>query len=291
MTVSVVFAIAGVIAFLFGIIGGGIKAREVEVPFLPIVTRVVTVVVGLALIGVAMWLEINRNPAEPLVPTPQGLSSSPASDQPASSNGANMPATSTPQNPSETPTASASNLAQLYAKLDNARTWNLVLQEPFDNNNHNWTLWNVDDAQKSETMQIAQGVLQWGIKIKQSDSWYWEFASLGSYSDFYYSVKVTRVGQPPAAEVNQADWGIIFRRQGDDFYALLLDDLEQYTLYQHTGNDWTELVGSTRSSLINSGGSNQLAVVADRTDITFFINDTAVDSVQNSAFSQGNVGL
>jgi len=57
MTVSVVFAIAGVVALLFGVIGGGIKAKELEVPRLPIVVRIITILAGLILIGTTIWLE------------------------------------------------------------------------------------------------------------------------------------------------------------------------------------------------------------------------------------------
>jgi ABC-type sugar transport system substrate-binding protein len=60
MTVSVVFAIAGVVALLFGIIGGGIKAKEIEVPLLPIRARIITVIIGFILLGTTLWLENDK---------------------------------------------------------------------------------------------------------------------------------------------------------------------------------------------------------------------------------------
>ncbi len=62
MTVSVVFAIAGVLALLFGVIGGGIKAKEIEIPQLPATVRVVIIIAGLLLIGATIWLENNKAP-------------------------------------------------------------------------------------------------------------------------------------------------------------------------------------------------------------------------------------
>jgi hypothetical protein len=68
MTVSVVFAIAGVIAILFGIVGGGIKAKEIEIPSLPTKVRIVTTTMGVILISITLWLESNNNAQ--ISPTP-----------------------------------------------------------------------------------------------------------------------------------------------------------------------------------------------------------------------------
>jgi hypothetical protein len=69
MTVSVVFAIAGVLALLFGVIGGGIKAKEIEIPQLPAAVRIVIIIAGLLLIGATIWLENNKAPIATTEPT------------------------------------------------------------------------------------------------------------------------------------------------------------------------------------------------------------------------------
>lgn len=74
MTVSVVFAIAGVMALLFGIIGGGVKVKEIEVPMLPMRVRIFTIIIGVALIGFTIWQEYDKNKsAQPVTaePTPE----------------------------------------------------------------------------------------------------------------------------------------------------------------------------------------------------------------------------
>jgi hypothetical protein len=70
MTVSVVFAIAGVIAILFGIIGGGIKVKEIEVPLLSTRVRIITVIIGLVLIGFTLWEENYTSTSAQVKPTP-----------------------------------------------------------------------------------------------------------------------------------------------------------------------------------------------------------------------------
>lgn len=56
MTVPVVLAIAGVIALLVGVLGGGIKAKEVEVPPVTPIIRIITSATGLVLIAAATLL-------------------------------------------------------------------------------------------------------------------------------------------------------------------------------------------------------------------------------------------
>jgi len=56
MTVSVVLAIAGVIALFLSIWGGGIKAKEIEIPPTPRKARTTVGFVGIIFIGISIWL-------------------------------------------------------------------------------------------------------------------------------------------------------------------------------------------------------------------------------------------
>jgi hypothetical protein len=291
MTVSVVFAIAGVIALLFGIIGGGIKAKEIEIPNLSPKVRVITIIVGLALIGITAWLENNKvseqaSTSPPLAPST--INAPPVIEVTATEDSApnNIPTvTATP-----VPTISSSD--KLYSTLNEAKTWNLVLQESFDDNNNNWSLRKDDDDKKIENMQINAGVFQWGLKVKGSARYELEIAPLSSYSNFYLSAKVRRIGDPANEQGrNQAIWGLIFRRQGGDFYALHLNDLQEYSLLLHNGDGWTDLVGRTQSSLVNINKSNELAVVLDGPEISFYINGVPIKTIIDNNLSEGNIGF
>ncbi len=63
MTVEVVLAIAGVVALLTGILGGGIKAKEVEIPSIRTSIRVASTVVGVILIALSIWKPGNVSPS------------------------------------------------------------------------------------------------------------------------------------------------------------------------------------------------------------------------------------
>ncbi len=58
MTVPIVLAIAGVVTFLIGVLGGGVKAKEIVIPSVAPSIRIILSVAGLALIGVAIWLSL-----------------------------------------------------------------------------------------------------------------------------------------------------------------------------------------------------------------------------------------
>ena len=56
MTIQVVLAIAGCFALLVGIFGGGVQAKEVTVPKISTLTRITSSIIGVILIGIAIWL-------------------------------------------------------------------------------------------------------------------------------------------------------------------------------------------------------------------------------------------
>lgn len=56
MTLPIVLAIAGSVALLVGLFGGGVKAKEIEVPKISPASRILSILMGVAMIGVATWL-------------------------------------------------------------------------------------------------------------------------------------------------------------------------------------------------------------------------------------------
>ncbi len=56
MTLPIVLAIAGSIALLAGLFRGGVKAKEIEVPTLARGSRILSSLLGIVLIGIAIWL-------------------------------------------------------------------------------------------------------------------------------------------------------------------------------------------------------------------------------------------
>lgn len=72
MTLPNVLAIAGSIALLVGLFGGGIKVKEIAVPTLPTLPRILLTVFGIALIGIAITL-----PPQSFLQEPEAKSENP----------------------------------------------------------------------------------------------------------------------------------------------------------------------------------------------------------------------
>lgn len=282
MSVSVVFAIAGVIALLVGTIGGGIKAKELEVPVISTKVRIINIIVGLVLVGFTVWIELGHNLGASQTPDSQSL---PA----AESSSTAEPTDSDSQAVDPAPTIKSGDLEEMYSMLSEAKTWDLVLEDSFNNNDSNWPLWNVEDEYKLESMQIADGVLRWGVKLYEADKYFLAIAPVYSYSDFYCSVKVRRVGESVADP--QAVWGLIFMRHGNDFYAFRLTDDQTYSVQRHDQYSWTELVGFTRSQFVELDKFNELTVIANDSNFYFFINGTPIGKIADTSYPDGNIGL
>jgi hypothetical protein len=58
MDATSVIAMIGGIALLIGIFGGGVKAKEVEIPLIPTSIRILAGATGIILLGIAIWLSI-----------------------------------------------------------------------------------------------------------------------------------------------------------------------------------------------------------------------------------------
>src|SRR5262245_16125004 len=65
LTLQTVLAITGSIALLVGLFGGGIKAKEIVVPTLPTLPRILLSVIGMALIATAIALPPQNSLSQP----------------------------------------------------------------------------------------------------------------------------------------------------------------------------------------------------------------------------------
>ena len=76
MTLPIVLGIAGCTALLIGLFGGGVKAKEIEVPKISMLSRVFSSGIGVALIWTSISLEPEHQvplAAETSTPSPQIL--------------------------------------------------------------------------------------------------------------------------------------------------------------------------------------------------------------------------
>lgn len=147
MEVSAIIAIIGGIALIVGLFGGGVEAKEVKFPKVAGWLRAASILLGAALIGMAVWLSyFNPVPPSPtpvvvadvtdiptVAPVPPTDTSAPSADTPTPEPPTDTPfpeptETSTPE-PTSTPTITQSSPPKLQ------------VYDTFDDNCINTSLW------------------------------------------------------------------------------------------------------------------------------------------------------
>lgn len=105
MTVPIILAIIGGIALLIGLFGGGVKAKEIEIPKIPGWPRLFSTIVGIILLSVSIWLSRPLPPNEIATPTPPATAPEPDITTPMWTPTQPVPDTPTitPHLPTETP--------------------------------------------------------------------------------------------------------------------------------------------------------------------------------------------
>lgn len=257
MSISVVFAIAGVIALLFGIVGGGIKAKEIEVPILPVNVRIATIIIGIVLIGVTFWLEMNsKNPIAQISDPTQNTSL-------------------------DSPEKLAPKI------LSEAKKWELIANTDFSSNN--WIKESFDDESWKGNEKITSDGTYLVTLNNVSDSLdngFWIIPTLEQVSDFYLSVDVKFV----AGRSNNS-YGLIFRSNGFDAPAYVFRIFGQSYDVQIYDGDWKDLSGKIPSPYLLPDNFNRLTVTGKGSEFYFYINDNFVHHVTDSQIQRGNVGF
>jgi hypothetical protein len=112
LDLQIVLAIAGSIALLIGLFGGGVKAKEIEIPKIRVWPRILSGMVGVALIGTAIRLpSMAPAPEQPTTmlppveaPTPTEVPTDTPTDTP-SNTPTNTPTDTLTATPTDRPTA------------------------------------------------------------------------------------------------------------------------------------------------------------------------------------------
>ena len=88
-----------------------------------------------------------------------------------------------------------------------------------------------------------------------------------------------------------ADYGLIFRHDGDNYYYFQVSESSQYAVYLYSGGRWAELIGWTKAEAIRAGRINKVAVAGEGARFTLFINGAPVGTVTDATLPTGSVGV
>jgi len=162
------------------------------------------------------------------------------------------------------------------------------INDTFDNSNNDWQIGNIDSTYQTTTKTITGGKYVWDMTAKQSVNAFSDLPVTPT-TDFSVSADVQRISGPATS-----DMGLVFNEADDgNFYNFVIADIDQsFAVYIKYQGDWTKLIGWSDSALIKPGEVNNLKVVVSGSLMTFYINGTKVDSLDNDQLSMnGYAGI
>lgn len=93
-------------------------------------------------------------------------------------------------------------------------------------------------------------------------------------------------------ETGNFEYGLAFRRQGDNYYTFSVDPRTQRWIAQRvTGDEVTQLAEGTDTSIARAKDINQLRVDAQGSQFVLSINGQAVSLIEDNNFSNGDFGF
>jgi hypothetical protein len=199
-------------------------------------------------------------------------------------------ATSTPTpsatfTPSATPTITPSftpSITPTTSYVD----WPVVFTDTFDDENGGWYTGVSTDEYATANISITGG--QYLLKVTAIKPFTWRFkAAVAMMTDCYLAVDATQ-----NSGSRDADFGIIFRLSGDDYYYFSINPAYQsYSAMAYIGGEWDNIIEWQKTDVIQTTGVNRIAVLAQEKQFTLFVNGTKVDSFKNNNLEKGRAGL
>ena len=192
-----------------------------------------------------------------------------------------------------TATAQAeATLAGLNAVAETQRNWPVVLQEKFTQPaNPGWNVGTSNDEFALEDITIAKGKYTWKLTSKKSMVSF-TFPNIKSQTDLFVSADMQMTSTSSYGD-DQA--GIIFHvtpvNNSYSFYYFGVSTQGSYILSMFDGSNWDDLITFTPSDQIKNNQVNHLAVSMQGNQILLMINNTVVNSFEDSRLTSGGAGL
>jgi hypothetical protein len=164
--------------------------------------------------------------------------------------------------------------------------------ESFHDNRRSWLTGKVDNEFAKGELSVGPDRYRFDIQSKKSLIYTSvnRLVSVKMASGFYLATDAQKVQGP-----DDASYGLVFLAQQHP------DKLRDYYYFEVRARDfrfsvrskgqWRIIIDWTRSSLIEPSQLNTLAVLAQGSRFTFFINGTYVDDIEDTELTEGNFGV
>jgi hypothetical protein len=181
--------------------------------------------------------------------------------------------------------ATATAEARLYIPLREGTSWPVVLSDEFSVEANDWSFGDYEDSLVKGSRNISGGVYRWEAEAFDDFVW-WSVPDTDAVSDLYVAVDVQLIDGVPNAQ-----YGLVFRRAGKDYYLILVSDDGRYRFIGVFDGDFTPLTDWTDTTAIRSGGVNRLEIVAKGSRFTFYVNGEHVAEFSDDQLDSGKPAL
>jgi DNA-directed RNA polymerase subunit M/transcription elongation factor TFIIS len=210
-----------------------------------------------------------------------------------------MPATLEPTD-SSTPTPEVNTTATAQAQSEATRTvqnalaekqrnWPVVLQEKFVNNKLNWNTGTDNTDLAIEDYRISGSKYTWKFTSKKPMASF-SYPDMPVQKDVFISVDL----QMTSSNQNSDDQaGIIFHHTAKDqsFYFFSINPNGAYSLSMYDGSGWNDLINTSDTDQLKPNQVNHLAVSMQGSQILLIINNSVVNSFEDTQLTSGIAGL
>ena len=166
------------------------------------------------------------------------------------------------------------------------KNWPLILRDTFDDNRNDWPLEEDNGELAMVSWKIANGKYQWDTRAKEG-FFYWTYPSLEPITDFYLSVDAQKIEGP-----QDGQYGLVYRLIDEfNYYLFMIDQDKNYSFQLYNEGEWFTITNGIISQSVMQDGINQIAVIGERDNFRFYINDIFIDEGTDSSLSSGRSGI
>jgi hypothetical protein len=164
--------------------------------------------------------------------------------------------------------------------------WPLLLADTFDEDINDWCLGESNSEFAEGFREISGGKYRWETTGLQDFFRYCANDLFTHGTNFYMSGDSQLVGGS-----SNSEYGLIIRWQdGDNHIIYRIEDSGSFQVRIQVDGEWETIVDQTDSPFIRPGGVNTMAVVAENSHYTLFINDVYVGEFDETRFGGGYGG-
>jgi hypothetical protein len=168
--------------------------------------------------------------------------------------------------------------------------WKLLMSETFYESSSVFPDHEINASNGSLAVSTENGKSIWKLQYENGVIGLGDFPfPTDTYTDFYYSVTGRQIKCPATCR-----YGIMFRNTDEGGYEFTIQESDRAFnfFYIASGGGKNKVFNNIAySSAIQSGSPNALAVKAEGSQISLWINDTLVAQVQSDISLSGNVGI